>query len=185
MVAIVIVTTELFNIAFQFRKQSGGRFWNRVLWRSMPPWCQVHQRGTKQSGGDDGDDDNDKQAFAKRWFFQRIGYQARRTPMRVSGIMARVASNSISGKPMRSQRWPLSLFCLPDDNHDDDDHHHYLSWSKVFTPHPCDTVGQQRCEGTPCGDNKSGERWFMMMIIDHYYDKIMMIMILMTMMMLI
>ena len=29
---------------------------------------------------------------------------------------------------------------------------------QVYTPHPCDTVGQQRCEGTPCGDNKSGER---------------------------
>ena len=175
-----IMTTKLFNIAFQFRKPSGSRFWNRVLWRSMPPWCQVHQRRAQQSGGDDGDgrvygvffgycdDDNDKQEFAKRWFFKRIGSQARRTPMRVSGILARVASNSISGKPMRSQRWPLSLFCLPDDDDDHDDdknhHHHYLSWSKVFTPHPCDTVGQQRCEGTPCGDNKSGERWFMMMI---------------------
>ena len=123
----------------------------------------------------------------KDGFFERIGSQARRTPMRVSGILARAASNSTSGKPMRSQRWPLSLFCLHDDDHDLDDPHHHYYWSrsKVFTPHPCDTVGQQRCEGTPCGDNKSGERWFMMMIIDHYYDKIMMIMILMTMMMLI
>jgi len=31
--------------------------------------------------------------------------------------------------------------------------------STVFTPHPCDTVGQERCEGTPCGDNKAGERY--------------------------
>ena len=31
MVAIVIFTTKLFNIAFQFRKQCGSRFWNRVL----------------------------------------------------------------------------------------------------------------------------------------------------------
>merc|ERR1712055_1170318 len=31
--------------------------------------------------------------------------------------------------------------------------------STVFTPHPCETVGQERCEGTPCGDNKSGERY--------------------------
>ena len=31
--------------------------------------------------------------------------------------------------------------------------------STVYTPHPCDTIGPQRCEGTPCGDNKSGERY--------------------------
>merc|ERR1712002_369238 len=29
----------------------------------------------------------------------------------------------------------------------------------AYTPHPCETVGQERCEGTPCGDNASDERY--------------------------
>jgi len=31
--------------------------------------------------------------------------------------------------------------------------------SNAYTPHPCTTKGQYRCEGTECGDNASGERY--------------------------
>ena len=33
------------------------------------------------------------------------------------------------------------------------------SVATAYTPHTCDTVGNVRCEGTPCGDNASGERY--------------------------
>ena len=33
------------------------------------------------------------------------------------------------------------------------------SVATAYTPHPCDTVGQYRCEGTECGDNWSDERY--------------------------
>lgn len=33
------------------------------------------------------------------------------------------------------------------------------SVASAYTPHPCDTVGQYRCEGTECGDNWSDERY--------------------------
>mmetsp|Transcript_52811 Transcript_52811/g.136372 ORF Transcript_52811/g.136372 Transcript_52811/m.136372 type:complete len:470 (+) Transcript_52811:71-1480(+) len=33
------------------------------------------------------------------------------------------------------------------------------SMSTAYTPHPCDTVGAQRCEGVVCGDNEKGERY--------------------------
>jgi len=33
------------------------------------------------------------------------------------------------------------------------------SVATAYTPHPCDTEGQYRCEGTECGDNWSDERY--------------------------
>ena len=33
------------------------------------------------------------------------------------------------------------------------------SVATAYTPHPCETVGQYRCEGTECGDNWSDERY--------------------------
>jgi len=33
------------------------------------------------------------------------------------------------------------------------------SVATAYTPHPCDTIGQMRCEGTDCGDNASDERY--------------------------
>ena len=33
------------------------------------------------------------------------------------------------------------------------------SVATAYTPHTCETVGQERCEGTPCGDNASGDRY--------------------------
>jgi cellulose 1,4-beta-cellobiosidase len=33
------------------------------------------------------------------------------------------------------------------------------SISQAITPHPCNVVGQYRCNGTSCGDNSSGERY--------------------------
>ena len=33
------------------------------------------------------------------------------------------------------------------------------SVATAYTPHTCDTVGNVRCEGTPCGDNSAGERY--------------------------
>merc|ERR1712002_78837 len=33
------------------------------------------------------------------------------------------------------------------------------SVATAYTSHPCETDGQERCEGTPCGDNASGERY--------------------------
>jgi len=33
------------------------------------------------------------------------------------------------------------------------------SVATAYTPHVCDTVGQERCEGTDCGDNASDERY--------------------------
>ena len=32
------------------------------------------------------------------------------------------------------------------------------SQATAYTPHPCDTVGQERCEGKDCGDNETDER---------------------------
>ena len=33
------------------------------------------------------------------------------------------------------------------------------SMATAYTPHPCDTVGAYRCEGTECGDNWTDERY--------------------------
>jgi len=33
------------------------------------------------------------------------------------------------------------------------------SVATAYTHHPCETVGQERCEGTPCGDNDTDERY--------------------------
>merc|ERR1719234_2870741 len=91
----------------------------------------------------------------------RIGFQARQTPTRVLATLALAVMNSISGKP-NSQDW------IPSETDANAGFGHFGSccyeldiWeaneiSTVFTPHPCETVGQERCEGTPCGDNKSG-----------------------------
>merc|ERR1712072_509986 len=38
-------------------------------------------------------------------------------------------------------------------------HYGTCSVETAYTPHVCETIGQERCEGSDCGDNESDERY--------------------------